>query len=70
MKYGLEESIIKKGVDIKKRKPVSLSKAEMTKLALLRNPKADPKVLKDLKDIKKNYDDKIEEDIKKKKKEE
>ena len=62
MKYGLEESLIKKNVDIKQRKPVTLSKAEMTKLALLRNPKTDPRVMKDLTDIKNNFNQREEEE--------
>ena len=33
-------------------------------LALLKNPKADPKVLKELEDIKKNYIEKVENKVK------
>lgn len=35
----------------------------------MRNPKADPRALKDLQDIKKNFNERVEEELKKKEKE-
>lgn len=65
---SVENNIKKYGIGLKDKK-AHLSKEETTKLALLRNPKADPRVLKNLQEIKNNYDNRIEKKQNKEKQE-
>jgi hypothetical protein len=48
---SVEENFKKYGIGIKSKKR-KLTKDEITRLALLRNPKADPKILRELELIK------------------
>ncbi|KAL4496244.1 hypothetical protein ABPG72_012981 [Tetrahymena utriculariae] len=56
---SIEDNLKKYGIGLKERQ-AKLTKAEATRLALLRNPKADPKILKKLQEIKVNYDNREE----------
>ncbi|KAL4446642.1 hypothetical protein ABPG74_005580 [Tetrahymena malaccensis] len=56
---SIEDNLKKYGIGLKERQ-TKLTKAEATRLALLRNPKADPKILKKLQEIKVNYENREE----------